>query len=76
MLWGKIKLNDLVRMVVQLQLIQVLKGRAENNVPNYWDPRSNSSKLTGVGIPKFYELKDLSDKETIFPLVVSAKKSK
>ncbi len=52
------------------------RGRAENNVPNYWDPRSNSSKLTGVGIPKFYELKDLSDKETIFPLVVSAKKSR
>lgn len=49
---------------------------AENNVPNYWDPRSSSASLTGVGIPNFYELRDLKNTETVFPLVVSAKKSK
>ena len=49
---------------------------AERNVPNYWDPRSSSALLTGVGIPKFYELKDLNDKDTTFPLVVSAKKGR
>lgn len=49
---------------------------AENNVPNYWDPRSSSTSLTGVGIPNFYELKDLKNTETVFSLLVSAKKSK
>ena len=46
---------------------------SENNVPNYWDPRSSSAELTGVGIPNFYELRDLKDTVTIFPLVISVK---
>ena len=49
---------------------------AENNIPNYWDPRSSSASLTGVGIPNFYELRDLKNTDTVFPLVVSVKKSK
>lgn len=49
---------------------------SENNVPNYWDPRSSSAELTGVGIPNFYELRDLKDTVTIFPLVISVKKTK
>lgn len=51
------------------------RSRAENHVPN-WDPRNSGGSMTGAGIPNFYELRDLNDKQTIFPLVVSARKDK
>ncbi|WP_151768310.1 Tad domain-containing protein [Acinetobacter oleivorans] len=48
---------------------------SENNTPQ-WDVRDNGGEMTGVGIPKFYELKDLNNKEMNFPFVISVKKSR
>jgi len=51
------------------------RGYAERNTPQ-WDVRNYGGAITGAGIPKFYELKDLNNKENIFPLVVSVRKSR
>ncbi|MCG7220157.1 Tad domain-containing protein [Acinetobacter sp. AG3] len=48
---------------------------AEKNTPQ-WDVRNYGGAITGAGIPKFYELRDLNNKDNIFPLVVSVKKSR
>lgn len=51
------------------------RGYAENNTPQ-WDVRNNGGKITGVGIPKFYELNDLNNKDMNFPFVISVRKAR
>lgn len=51
------------------------RRNAEKNTPQ-WDVRNYGGAITGVGIPNFYELKDLKNKDNIFPLVISVKKSR
>ena len=48
---------------------------SEDNTPE-WDVRNNGDEIRGVGIPKFYELRNLENKDPIFPFVVSVKKSR
>ncbi|SDC22201.1 Tad domain-containing protein [Acinetobacter boissieri] len=51
------------------------RNRAESYRPN-WDVKRTRSNVSGVGIPNFYELKDIQNKNPIFPLVISLKKQK
>lgn len=51
------------------------RNRAESYRPN-WDVKQTSNSSVGIGIPNFYELKDIQNKAPVFPLVVSLKKQK
>lgn len=51
------------------------RNRAESNKPS-WDVKRTRSSVTGIGIPNFYELSDIQNKNPIFPLVISLKKQK
>ncbi|MCF9047111.1 Tad domain-containing protein [Acinetobacter nectaris] len=51
------------------------RNRAESNRPS-WDVKRTRSSVTGIGIPNFYELSDIQNKNPIFPLMVSLKKQK
>ncbi|MBF7683657.1 Tad domain-containing protein [Acinetobacter sp. B5B] len=51
------------------------RKKAESYRPD-WDVKRTRSNTSGIGIPKFYDLDDIKDKNPVFPLVISLKKQK